>query len=216
MARLFFLASVLAVAAAFQALAMSKMPASRMPAPARTAVVSMEEGGKSVTIGAAAVGGVLGIYFFHELSTGVILAALFAYGSTLSNSFGSATKTAGRLATVASTAHRVLQTLRLRRAHQTAAPMPASIRTPAWHACESVCNSSGCRHRHGVAAASARSGVVSAGPRLRQRVLTINPSKGCSGKLTILQGELAPCILAHYIHIYKPGFRSLDPINEPL
>merc|ERR1711918_221075 len=48
--------------------------------------------------GAAAVGGILGVYFFHELSTGVILAALFAYGSTLSNSFGSATKTAGSAA----------------------------------------------------------------------------------------------------------------------
>jgi hypothetical protein len=99
MARFFFLASVLAVAAAFQAPAVSKVGASRMPAPARTAAVTMEEpAGKAVTVGAAAVGGVLGVYFFHELSTGVILASLFAYGSTLSNSFGSATKTAGSAA----------------------------------------------------------------------------------------------------------------------
>merc|ERR1719253_2555274 len=99
MARFFLLASALAVAAAFQAPASVKLAASRMPAPVRTAVVSMEEpADKGVTVGAAAVGGILGVYFFHELSTGVILAALFAYGSTLNNSFGSATKTAGSAA----------------------------------------------------------------------------------------------------------------------
>merc|ERR1719247_120886 len=98
MARLFFLASALAVAAAFQAPAVSKLGASRMPVPARTAAVTMEESDKAVTVGAAAVGGILGVYFFHELSTGVFLAALFAYGSTLSNSFGEASKTAGSAA----------------------------------------------------------------------------------------------------------------------
>jgi len=71
-----------------------------MPVPARTAVAMMadEPVDKAITVGAAAVGGIVGIYLFHELSTGVILAALFAYGSTLSNSFGSATKTAGSAA----------------------------------------------------------------------------------------------------------------------
>jgi hypothetical protein len=99
MARFLLLASALAVAAGFQAPAVSKLAASRMAEPVRTAAVTMQEpGDKAVTVGAAAVGGVLGVYFFHELSTGVILASLFAYGSTLTNSFGSATKTAGSAA----------------------------------------------------------------------------------------------------------------------
>merc|ERR1719327_378165 len=99
MARLFVLASCLAVAAAFQAPAVSKLPSSQLTSPARTAMVTMQEpSDKAVVIGAAAVGGIVGIYLFKELSTGVFLAALFAYGSTLTNSFGSATKTAGSAA----------------------------------------------------------------------------------------------------------------------
>jgi len=53
---------------------------------------------KAVTIGAASVGGIVGVYLFHELSTAVFLAILFAYGSTLSNGFGNATKNAGSAA----------------------------------------------------------------------------------------------------------------------
>lgn len=102
MARLLaVIASMLAVTSAFQTpgAAVSKLSGSKLVTPARTAVATMAEpGDKAVTIGAAAVGGVVGVYLFHELSTGVFLAALFAYGSTLSNSFGSATKTAGSAA----------------------------------------------------------------------------------------------------------------------
>jgi len=99
MARLFVLASCLAVAAAFQAPAVSKLSSSQLAAPARTAMVTMDEpGDKAIVVGAAAVGGIVGVYLFKELSTGVFLAALFAYGSTLTNSFGSATKTAGSAA----------------------------------------------------------------------------------------------------------------------
>merc|ERR1719181_2677158 len=56
---------------------------------------------KAVTIGAASVGGILGVYFFGDLGTAVFLAALGAYGSTLTNSFGSATKNAGSFASKA-------------------------------------------------------------------------------------------------------------------
>merc|ERR1712050_568714 len=49
----------------------------------------------AVIVGAAAVGGLVGIYLFKELSTGVILACIAAYGATLSNGFGEAAKTAG-------------------------------------------------------------------------------------------------------------------------
>lgn len=93
-------ASLCAVAAAFQVPAASRLTSSKVEAVSRcVAPVAMAEpGDKAVTIGAAAVGGVLGVYLFHELSTGVVLAAAFAYGSTLSNSFGGATKTAGSAA----------------------------------------------------------------------------------------------------------------------
>merc|ERR1712178_26539 len=53
---------------------------------------------KAVTIGAAAVGGVVGVYFFHELSTAVVIASIFAYGSTMNNKFGEVTSTAGSAA----------------------------------------------------------------------------------------------------------------------
>lgn len=97
MARFLILAAVLALASGFQSpAAVSKLGASKLAAPARTAVVTMEEpSGKATTIGAAAFGGVLGVYLFHELSTAVVLASVFAYGSTLSNGFGSFSKTAG-------------------------------------------------------------------------------------------------------------------------
>ena len=50
---------------------------------------------KAVTIGAASVGGILGVYLFGDLGTAVFLACLGAYGSTLSNGFGKATSSAG-------------------------------------------------------------------------------------------------------------------------
>jgi hypothetical protein len=100
MARILFLAAILALASGFQAPAVtSKLGASKLAQPARAAMVTMEEpSSKAVTIGAASVGGILGVYLFHELSTAVVLSCLFAYGSTLSNGFGEASKTAGSAA----------------------------------------------------------------------------------------------------------------------
>lgn len=74
----------------------SRVASSRV-APAAITMVE-EPSGKAVVIGAAAVGGVVGVYLFHELSTGVLLACIAAYGATLSNSFGDAAKTAGTAA----------------------------------------------------------------------------------------------------------------------
>jgi hypothetical protein len=97
MARIVILAACIALASGFQSPALtSKVGASKLVAPVRTAAVTMEEpSNKAVTIGAASVGGVLGVYFFHELSTAVVLAVALAYGSTLTNGFGSFSKTAG-------------------------------------------------------------------------------------------------------------------------
>merc|ERR1719224_237048 len=50
---------------------------------------------KEQVIGAAAVGGIVGVYLFHELSAGAILASLLAYGATLNNQFGDVSKTTG-------------------------------------------------------------------------------------------------------------------------
>jgi hypothetical protein len=92
---------MLAVASGFQAPA-TKVVSNRFAAATsqpRFADVRMEEPtDKAVTIGAAAVGGIVGVYIFHELSTAVFLSCLFAYGSTLSNGFGNASKNAGSAA----------------------------------------------------------------------------------------------------------------------
>jgi len=99
--RAVLLFALAAVASGFQAPA-TKLASSRMPAAVtqpRVAAVTMEEpNDKAVTIGAAAVGGLLGVYLFHELSTGAFLACLLAYGSTLSNGFGETSKKAGSAA----------------------------------------------------------------------------------------------------------------------
>merc|ERR1719453_871998 len=92
MARFVLFAALCALAAGFQApVTPSKLGSSKLVSPARAAPLVMEEpSGK-----AAAVGGIVGVYFFHELSTAVVLACVFAYGSTLSNGFGEFSKTAG-------------------------------------------------------------------------------------------------------------------------
>jgi hypothetical protein len=98
------LAAVLGMASAFQAppskLSMSApavAPASLAP---RVAALRMAEepDAKAVAIGAAAVGGILGVYLFHELSNAVFLAVVLAYGTTVSNKFGNASKSAGEFA----------------------------------------------------------------------------------------------------------------------
>jgi len=103
MARLLFLASVLALASAFQAPATklggsSQLAASVRPARAAPLMMADEPEGKAVVIGAAAVGGIAGVYFFGDLSTTVILSLIFAYGATTSSGFGDFSKSAGSLA----------------------------------------------------------------------------------------------------------------------
>lgn len=107
MTRLTLLFAFMAGAAAFQGLAavpqlQSKMLASRV-APCAVSMQEGEPSEKATIIGAASVGGILGVYLFHDLSAGVLLAAALAYGATLSNSFGTASKTAGSAATKAFT-----------------------------------------------------------------------------------------------------------------
>ena len=104
MARFTLLAAMIALASGFQAPASSLRSSAVAARPAAQVyrapvdVVMSEPSDKAVTIGAAAVGGILGVYVFHELSTAVVLSLIFAYGSTYSNGFGEATKTAGGFA----------------------------------------------------------------------------------------------------------------------
>jgi hypothetical protein len=101
MMRLIIVAAVAAAAAGFNA------PASKVNAPAarpaasapRFALVQMSEpSDKGIVVGASAVGGILGVYLFGDLGTAVFLACAGAYGATLSNGFGSASKSAGTFA----------------------------------------------------------------------------------------------------------------------
>jgi len=96
MARLLLVAALFAVASAFQS-PVSQLPRSRVAVSrVAPAAITMEEpSGKAVVIGAASIGGLVGVYLFHELSTAVVLACVGAYGATLSNGFGEASKKAG-------------------------------------------------------------------------------------------------------------------------
>ena len=51
-----------------------------------------------VTVGAAAVGGLVGVQLFGDVITAAELAGVFAYGSTMDNKFGQFTTSAGTLA----------------------------------------------------------------------------------------------------------------------
>ena len=57
----------------------------------------MADADKAVTLGAAGLGAFLGVYLFHEVSAALLLAVTFAYGTTVSNSFGDATRKAGEI-----------------------------------------------------------------------------------------------------------------------
>jgi len=98
MARFVLLAALLATASAFQAPTMlprSKVAASRVaPAP----IMAEDPSDKAVVVGAAAVGGLVGVYLFHELSTGVIFASALAYAATTSSKFGNFAKSSGEAA----------------------------------------------------------------------------------------------------------------------
>jgi hypothetical protein len=67
--------------------------------PSRLSTNLMEEkDGKAVAIGAAALGGALGVVLTGELTTAALFASAAAYATTLDNGLGSATKNAGGLA----------------------------------------------------------------------------------------------------------------------
>ena len=68
----------------------SKLALSRV---ARTADVQMQE--KSVIVGAAAVGGLAGVYLTGEIQTGLIFAAVLAYSTTTASKFGNFAKGTG-------------------------------------------------------------------------------------------------------------------------
>merc|ERR1719174_1986467 len=100
----------LIIVAAVAAAAGFNAPASKVNAPAarpaasapRFALVQMSEpSDKGIVVGASAVGGILGVYLFKDLGTAVFLACAGAYGATLTNSFGEASKTAGTFASKA-------------------------------------------------------------------------------------------------------------------
>jgi len=102
MARFSLLLALVASASAYQGVAaprlVSKMAASRVaPSP----IAMSEPSEKATVIGAAAVGGIVGVYLFHELSTGVLFALTLAYAATTASSFGDAAKTAGSTASKA-------------------------------------------------------------------------------------------------------------------
>jgi len=104
MLRIAVVAALATAAAGFQAPASKAALAAARPAASapRFAAARMEEASdKAVAVGAASVGGILGVYFFGDLGTAVFLACLGAYGSTLSNGFGSASKSAGTFASKA-------------------------------------------------------------------------------------------------------------------
>ena len=68
----------------------SKLALSRV---ARTADVQMQE--KPVIVGAAAVGGLAGVYLTGEIQSGVIFAAILAYAATTNSKFGNFAKGTG-------------------------------------------------------------------------------------------------------------------------
>lgn len=104
MLRITLFAALAAAAAGFNAPMSKASVSAARPAVAapRFADVRMDEpSDKAVAIGAASVGGILGVYLFGDLGTAAFLAIVGAYGSTLSNGFGDATKSAGTFASKA-------------------------------------------------------------------------------------------------------------------
>ncbi len=89
------LAALCAVASSYQLGAVARPPTVAATRAAVAPIAMSEPSDKAVTIGAAAVGGLLGVQLSGELSTGAIFAIIFAYGSTVSGTFGDITKKVG-------------------------------------------------------------------------------------------------------------------------
>merc|ERR1711935_779033 len=97
--RTFLSLALVASASAFSGIAPAPMTSKvSMSKVARTPELEMQASSKATVIGAAAVGGIVGVYFFHELQTGLIFAAILAYASTTASQFGSAAESSGETA----------------------------------------------------------------------------------------------------------------------
>ena len=97
--RTFLSLALVASATAFSGVAPPPMASKvAMSKVARTPELEMQASSKATVIGAAAVGGIVGVYLFHELQTGLICAAILAYASTTASRFGGVAESAGETA----------------------------------------------------------------------------------------------------------------------
>jgi hypothetical protein len=97
--RTFLSLALVASATAFSGVAPPPMTSKvAMSKVARTPELEMQASSKATVIGAAAVGGIVGVYLFHELQTGLICAAILAYASTTASRFGGVAESAGETA----------------------------------------------------------------------------------------------------------------------
>lgn len=101
--RLLLLALVAAPASAFHGVAAPRVTGSKLAASrvASAQIVMEEPSEKATIIGAAAVGGLLGVYLFGELSWGVGLSLTLAYAATTGSKFGEYSRSAGSTASKA-------------------------------------------------------------------------------------------------------------------
>ena len=95
MLRTMILCAVCAVASSYQLGAVLRSPTAVATRVAVAPIAMAEPSDKAVTLGAAAVGGLLGVQLSGEITTGALFAIIFAYGSTMSGSFGDAVKKVG-------------------------------------------------------------------------------------------------------------------------
>jgi len=97
--RTFLSLALVASATAFSGVAPPPMASKvAMSKVARTPELEMQASSKATVIGAAAVGGIVGVYLFHELQTGLICAAVLAYASTTASRFGGVAESTGETA----------------------------------------------------------------------------------------------------------------------
>ena len=97
--RTFLSLALVASATAFSGVAPPPMASKvAMSKVARTPELEMQASSKATVIGAAAVGGIVGVYLFHELQTGLICAAVLAYASTTASRFGGFAESTGETA----------------------------------------------------------------------------------------------------------------------
>jgi hypothetical protein len=95
MLRTMILCAVCAVASSYQLGAVLRSPTAVATRVAVAPIAMAEPSDKAVTLGAAAVGGLLGVQLSGEITTGALFAIIFAYGSTMSGAFGDAVKKVG-------------------------------------------------------------------------------------------------------------------------